>query len=155
MTDEEHRALDREVAEKVMGTLPREVRIRGSDETVTIFTDNPYYSDGQCGLHELRWVTEPPAYSTEIELAWLVVERMKADPFGIGPDFELLWGPEEPEDAEEQWVAVFGAKLKPGQCVVESYGSTAPLAICRAVLAAVAKRNTVREEKIGNDTSHP
>lgn len=52
-------AFNRLVAEKVMGIVPREVRITGSTNTVRMWTSNPYFSDGCCDERELKVFAEP------------------------------------------------------------------------------------------------
>lgn len=85
---------------------------------------------------------EIPLFSTDIEAAWIVVGKMKTA--AVGPGFELLWGEEEPNDADKVWVAVFGARLAPEQFIVEAYGPTAPLAICRCALLTTLPREQLR-----------
>jgi len=69
----------------------------------------------------------PPAYESDIAAAWLVVEKMRADGFG----FELDYGPTDASVCYATFthmaLRVFAhERLKP-----------APLAICKAALAAV------------------
>jgi hypothetical protein len=136
------RALDVEVAVKVMGLEPRPVRIRGSDETVEIYTNNPFYCDGQCDRHELSRVMAPPEYSKYIAAAWSVVEGLAAKDWRLtlmapgGFTDEGLGGG---DPATGSWSAAF---KKPGDeydCEVGyATGKTAPLAICLAAMKAVS-----------------
>jgi hypothetical protein len=66
-------------------------------------------------------------YSTDVAAAWQVVERMRARGFALELHYEFGWS--------RQWVADFSNDgwLSTG----EQLGDTAPLAICRAALAAV------------------
>lgn len=75
-------------------------------------------------------VAELPRYSTHIAAAWLVVERLKEDRWGLnlnyrsdGDDYEC----EFDRDQGTHW------DTHPSQ-----FAPTAPEAICRAALAAVA-----------------
>lgn len=71
-----------------------------------------------------------PAYSTDLASAWLVVERMR-DRW----EFRLTrW--HEDLDAPEWCALFFDRRL--GSADGEVYAETAPLAICRAALAAAA-----------------
>lgn len=57
-----------------MGIQPREVRIAGSTATVTMWTDNKFFSDGHCSRHYLEQHAGPPPYSTDdaTALRWCV-----------------------------------------------------------------------------------
>jgi hypothetical protein len=107
--------LDAEVAEKVMG-LP--------------VCDKPRTTElpERCNLFMVREHLAPddlmmPAYSTSIEAAWQVVEHMHGrvviDHWYGGTYKVIIYVPSS------------------GRPSVEAIGATAPLAICRAALAAV------------------
>lgn len=108
LTRDAGRALDALVAEKVMG------------EPVTwlptaLSHRDPHQSGevfGAKGWHRV------PSYSTDIADAWLVVEKMRERGFVISAT-----------PNQQSWCATFGAD--------SVWGETAPLAICRAALAAV------------------
>ncbi len=78
-----------------------------------------------------------PAYSTDIAAAWLVVKRL-AD--GMGVRVRVEEG--RSRQASCHILAVDGRKRRPPDALVRrdalAYAETAPLAICRAALDAVA-----------------
>ena len=77
MSEQELRELDIEVAEKVFGIAPREVRPRASAEVVKVWTTNPaILCDGAWEACELKRHGDPPRYSTDIAAAWLVVDAV-------------------------------------------------------------------------------
>jgi hypothetical protein len=118
--------LDAEIALRLMGHTRRAVRVRGSDETIEIITDNDFYSDGQYTRAELLNV-RPRPYSTVIEWAWDVVEKMRQE----GWKFCIADGDEEP------FQCYFSRPLDDGGVAEpEDEAETAPLAICRAALAS-------------------
>ena len=59
-----------------------------------------------------------PCYSTDIAAAWLIVEKMR------NPDFRL--------SKDGDWACCFGGTIS--YC---GFADTAPLAICRAAMAAL------------------
>jgi hypothetical protein len=118
------RALDAEVAEKVMGFRWRIPR--GMSDALL---DSPYGIP--CALRrtdgELRDSTVLPDYSTNIAAAWLVwqrlsgpVRRLALREDGGGTFTVEVWDMEE----DGSWT-----------CLAEEEADTAPLAICRAALA--------------------
>jgi hypothetical protein len=137
VTDAELRALDVEVAVKVMGVVPREVRARGGDEVVTIYTANPAYCDGWYTAGELRHYGAPPPYSTQPGAAFAVVEAMGRW------FFESEWGFTGTHCAGD-WVPVHKTHTAAGWTVRfgdhEVTAPTFPLAVCKAALAALAAK---------------
>jgi hypothetical protein len=69
------------------------------------------------------------APSTDISAAWAVVERMAEDAHYLDVTFE-------PEDESRTWNCKLRLAGSKGE--VEAYADTAPLAICKAALAALA-----------------
>jgi hypothetical protein len=120
VTDEELRKLDAEVHRVVFA------------ETGCACgpADNGYDPDtGFCLRCGNRTV---PQYSARMADASLVIDEMAKRCEG----FELIdW----PEDGEKRWLAYFGNNLRrPGECKGEVEEATAPVAICKAALAASA-----------------
>jgi hypothetical protein len=109
MTD---RVLDADVAEKVMGWTV-ELIVSGRDA----FEE---WRDPQ----GWRYGATPPSYSSDIAAAWQVVEHMRTR----GWRFEIheLW---------EGWRAIF--VLRATYAEYQERAESAPLAICRAALAAI------------------
>lgn len=125
-------ALDREIAVKVMGIVPREVRVRGSTERVTVWTGNPALSDGVWDAYQLVRYGEPRPFSTDIATAWTVVERMS----------NLGWHArvESPFEAGQPYFAGFTPHGMSGWNGVPDHQAgayCAAEAICRAALAAL------------------
>jgi len=117
MTVQAGKALDELIAEHVMGWTKHTYPLEGFTE----WKD----AEGYWQKYTL------PAYSTEIQAAWLVVERMKA----IRWDVLVRWS-EAPENGRNyhRWLCWVAVDLTTG------YGAdadTAPLAICLAALKAV------------------
>lgn len=115
------RELDGLVAERVMGRCPHREQRRYVHQSDTGFEcvacGKDVYGRENC-----------PAYSTSIEAAWQVVEKLKADGWWIAVEHEA------PDDPERAW----GACLSPNPHLpVWEMAETAPLAICRAALMAV------------------
>lgn len=104
------RELDALVAEQVMG--------RGSQWEVQQQADGTFKPTGN-----VWW--ECPEYSTEIEDAWQVVERLRV--LGIGVIVKAF-----PVGMQSAYSAAVPGTL------VGAMADTAPLAICRTALAAVA-----------------
>ena len=154
MTDQELRALDAEVAEKVMGWVWMQ---RVGDDAAWLFPPDSkdetrtgnfgYPVVSRCGY---TGPFEPyrggrkeksdfiPLYSSEITAARLVVEKMRENVAG----FELDYWPEEEPNG---WLACFGNNLSeadlrelglnPSTTRSECTGETAQVAICNAALA--------------------
>jgi hypothetical protein len=82
------------------------------------------------------WTTHIPHYSTDIEAAWEVLEKMRADCSGGGePDYIMLNCYKE---LEPHWYcAKIWAHHDGDIPEVEATAETAPLAICRAALLAI------------------
>jgi hypothetical protein len=120
------RALDALVAEKVMGWTALHRRDGGSAEYLGTVPDNSFV--GASTAKRIPGKTYcVPEYSTDIAAAWLVVERMRAD--GWWPEVKYLvdW------DNAAKWYAA--CHRPPHQW--SATAATAPLAICRAALAAL------------------
>lgn len=126
------RELDALIAEKVMG-LRREVRLCGSTESATIYSQNPWWQDGRQTLLDVHHHGGPRPYSTDIAAAWEVVEAMraglKADDGHAEPgyDFELTFEDGVWECWFPHWAFDAG----------HAHADTAPLAIVRAALTAL------------------
>lgn len=71
------RERDAMVAEKVIGWPRHEVRIKGSTDTVTVWTDNPAIADGVWSMNELRLYGTPPEYSTEVDADYAVLVKVR------------------------------------------------------------------------------
>jgi hypothetical protein len=82
-----------------------------------------------CRDSEGGWRRSLPAYSTNIAAAWQVVERVRALGFGVTIS-----------DGDE-WSVGIAPNNHDADVTVE-FGDSAPLAICRAALAAVSSPNT-------------
>lgn len=115
------RELDALVAEKVMG-LEKELRIKGTTHVATCYTDNPYFLSGIDKDDVMRYC-QPLPYSTSIEAAWLVVEKLKS----IG---HVIHVSVFPDKVQAVYVHDTGEN---------DYGEadTAPHAICLAALKAM------------------
>jgi hypothetical protein len=73
------------------------------------------------------WAFGVPRYSTNLETAWEVVEKMKP----VWVNFRLSFGPYLVVDGK----LANGWELEPAWCSPRcGYGETAPLAICRAAI---------------------
>lgn len=72
-------SIDRLIERHVFGVEPREVRIRGGTNTVTVYVANPALADGTWLEHELRAYREPRHFSTDPAAAWSVVDKVHAD----------------------------------------------------------------------------
>ena len=72
-------------------------------------------------------------YSTVIQAAWSVVEKMRAEKFG----FKLECG-ETNWNERSTWFAGFGKRLNPVECEAKYVDTieTAPMSICLAALRA-------------------
>jgi len=124
MTDDELRALDREVAVKMFGVVPRDVRIKGSTNTVRVLTVSQSAEDGLWDERELRTLFGVPGYSANIGSAWRVVERMRE----LGWRLSLT-------DLAGDWTAIFAHNGE--KRMRTAAAPSAPVAICRAALEAV------------------
>lgn len=82
----------------------------------------------------------PPPYSTDITVAWQVVEKVQADGFSVLLHYH-------PADVAEEWLRGWAVSIHrvgtPARPPDTPHGwhqaTTAPLAICLAALAAVEK----------------
>jgi len=119
MTDmEAGRELDTRIAIKVMGWT----RVERSTTGIAYPPRPSGFDPARHAYHSV------PHYSTDIAAAWLVVERMKDN----GCSLQLHWE----AGRSRQWVADF-VEESDEEFTGEQLGDTAPLAICRAALAAV------------------
>lgn len=133
------RELDALVAEKVMGEavvehgeefLRNAEGLWGSRPKLTVLRPS-HRPNAPDGMRRLKL----PAYSTDIAAAWEVVERLlsrKMYPDLVSSNYPVVWTCEvdsysDPEAATDPWP-------------VKACADTAPLAICRAALAAVRAR---------------
>ena len=92
---------------------------------------------GPDGLSAVRRPIKP--YSTDISAAWLVVEKLRAD--GFYPEIHAL--------TDGDWRCEIRASGEPID--VWEDAPTAPLAICRAALAAIATPSTAAGEETTDD----
>lgn len=126
------RKLDAMIAEHVMGLVPRRVRVSGSTDEVTIYTDSPYYSGPTVERRDV-WHVEPKPYSKEMTYGWQVVEKMRrthwTEVSGIGRPVAVWRATFQKMDDEDGDLSVHRPIVK--------IASTAPLAICLAALDAV------------------
>ncbi len=113
--------IDREVAEKVMG-----------------WRFQPHLGAGTYNVahDQIRWANDWSP-STRIDHAWEVVEKLRHrapghDQYTLMWGFELTW-----HNEDGCWYASF---LDEGGEGREAGGETAPLAICKAALAAVGEK---------------
>lgn len=135
------RALDAEVAEKVMGWR-RFDHARWHRDAGFVWGDNPPLLipgiDEPTSLRDIfRLVQTYPSYSTDIAAAWLVVEHLLKQK--MYPDLISSEGPSgltwrccidsftDPESSDDPWPVV-------------AADNSAPLAICRAALKAADAR---------------
>ena len=125
MTNDELRELDREIAVKVFGVVPRDVRAKGSTNTVRVFTNSRSAEDGVWDERELRTLFGVLFYSSNMAAAWRVVDRMRELGWFVSLDAVF----ETPEYEVEFW--------KPGRTDFGCCDPSAPVAICRAALEAV------------------
>lgn len=128
------RKIDALVAEKVMGVASRAVRICGSTESVTVYTNNPFFHDGFCSRHDLETYAQPRPYSTDIAAAWEVVDALsprcaQVDVWACGPNFNRCYIHSFHEGIEWKEGHIDGDAAGEGR--------TAPIAICLAALRAV------------------
>jgi hypothetical protein len=130
------RELDAEIAVKVLGLKPKEKRIEGSDQTVVIYSESPFYNSPYINRAHLEWASARP-YSTDIAAAWEIVEKLQAEwtvtltIYRAGVCCELEQG-----DSNDPEPAKHGRDRQPYRWA-EEMAATAPLAICRAALRAV------------------
>jgi len=75
-------------------------------------------------------MTGPPHYSTDIAAAWTVVERVIALGYHFATDYDA-----ELSKHDYEWTATVGNYKG---VHAHEYGDTAPEAICRAALKALA-----------------
>jgi len=144
MTDGELRELDREVAVKVFGVVPRDVRAKGSTDTVTTYTTNLSAVDGFWTAGSLRLYYDALPYSSDIAAAWRVVDRLTEWPYvkvRLGSsywhgDYCTVIAP-DPSQRDDDCPVVRDA--------IDVWGESAPVAICRAALEAV-KQSEGRHE---------
>lgn len=126
------RELDALVADQVMG-LKRTVRIKGTVETTTIYTDSPYFNDGVSEDDMMKYYCLPLHYSTSIADAWQVVEKLQCQ----GHDWK--WFLLLEYDNVETWDCAFhkNSKSDGGDPDIWATADTAPHAICLAALKAM------------------
>jgi len=121
------RELDALVAERVMGHPGRfvervNINDRWWDRTTWLpWEEEPEKPHGGTAVGQM-----PPRYSTDIETAWKVVERLRTD-------WRFLFQ----ETPGRKWRAMFSSHRRQEAWFMDD-ADTAPLAICRAALKAVA-----------------
>ncbi len=139
------RALDAEVAEKVMG-IPREewpwrchAEGHDMDEQIWCYSCRKMYNEGE---------RIPPCYSTDIAAAWLVVEAMQT--FNEDGYHAVLKTPFTLGNAYIAGFTPHGVTGWNGAPDFVGFATTAPHAICLAALkVATAPRETVQGETNG------
>lgn len=137
------RAIDAEVAEKVMGWRwgmwgvgPTRIfkALFGPDQEPEQFGYVPCASDAP------HWIAqntdEPPRYSTDIAAAFLVVEKLHAD----GWHFHIVGAT---NDFPDPWSVTLSGS---DRVTHGAYSTTLPLAICRAALALLASPKAVASD---------
>jgi hypothetical protein len=101
------------------------------DADIELSGDYPPYKCAKCGDARVnsRLITKP--YSTDIAAAWLVLEKLAVDKWW--PELRRLvdW------DNVEKWYAACNRRPH----VWSATAATAPLAICRAALEAIASES--------------
>lgn len=114
MTPDELRKLDNEVHQKVMGSKCR--------------------FPATAAKAEFTLIAPAPAYSTDIALAWMVIDRMRRR--------RLFASVYEAEDrgASDRWHVVFGRGDEINGEIGEGNAETPAIAICLAALKAVSRR---------------
>jgi hypothetical protein len=113
------RELDTLIAEKVM-----DMESAGDDPMLQWGINGPMWK-ARSGYHWDRL----PAFSTDIAAAWQVVEK-------LGGHLDIIhWAD------SDTWQVNFGSRdgRRPYTMPQDDWGETAPLAICRAALAAVSR----------------
>jgi hypothetical protein len=136
-TLEAGRELDARIAE-LLGW--KNVRFDGEEVTVDAhsFTRYPMGWHGEKPGLPPGWRTDIPHYSTYIGAAWEVVEQLIER--GV-VSVRLEWWGGSPDEGPD-WEAIIDLPVPrpPSQpdCVVLARADTAPLAICRAALQAIA-----------------
>lgn len=128
------RELDELVADKVM-SIKREVRIAGTTDKAFIYTENPYFGGVVQGFEINRNYCQPLPYSTSIEAAWQVVEKLRKSHccLTLKSDFDHVWecyAIKDEDDPEHHSDVIVDYKIY-------EKAETAPLAICLAALKAV------------------
>lgn len=126
MSGGNERAIDAEVAEKVMGIKARQVRPRGCTDLVTVHTNNESCQDGQWTEHELCVYFAAPHYSTDIALADEIIERFEVGFIQIDNGYRS-------DPHVREWTCKIVAPGEEG----EATAKTMPLAISLAALRAV------------------
>jgi hypothetical protein len=141
-------ALNAEVAEKVMG-LRFWKEQRGEYALCYADADEPWLRHSfQTREHErarysqvsaaeacrVGFFVAPPCYSSEIAHAWKVVEKMRE----LGYSWVRVEAEDPPNDKVRPWIA--GFHRPKSQDAYWRGADTAPLAICRAALAALASK---------------
>lgn len=138
--------LDALVAEKVMGIKPKKILIATNDggKSAAAIEDpinGPFYTQSDIwnwvqetpGYKLGEWLQYPP-YSTSIEAAWEVVERLKAHEYYVGFWLSDRYGDHTcPDDDSGPWYAAFCI----GFGVESASGETVAHAIALAALKAV------------------
>ncbi len=124
--------LDRLVAEKVMGIVPREVRIVGSTNTVTVY-NAAFLEDGMWSEQQLRTYGAARPYSTDPAAAWNVIRKVQID-FWV----EILCARENGEGKETFGIKVgeYGIVYRDATRVLGDEGQDFPELICKATLLA-------------------
>ncbi len=70
--------LNKLATERVMQIVPRQVRVKGSDECVTCHTDNKAISDGVWSKSDLERYGKPKGYSTDMRHAFELLAQFES-----------------------------------------------------------------------------
>jgi len=134
MTDAELREIDARIHQEVMGVIWDESRCRVCGWTIVPEGDQGCWASN-CSMRPMpeRRADEVPSYSSRIELAWLVIERLKTH-FRCSIRFsnktvDWCW-----------WCYIYAIDEEMPDVVVQE--QSAPLAICLAALKAVSTKET-------------
>lgn len=129
MTEQEHEQLDRNMAERVFQFKWSEERCRICGWPLADSAENGCV-EGNCSLRPIpeKRADSPAPYSSEIEYAWLVLEKMRERGLYVGFD----------SNAASPDVWRFWAQDEEGEYVASGEAPTAPLAACKMALACLA-----------------
>ena len=121
------REMDALIAEKVMGLKPCTKWVQaagGSLSQIHISTNCDVPPPDECYDVQGAWIKK---YSTSIEAAWEVFERIESTSRNL----------HQYGESKKEWGCGFYGNGDPPNEIAHSYAPTAPLAICRAALRTV------------------
>jgi hypothetical protein len=91
------RELDIQIAERIMGIAPLDIRAKGSTETVRVWTRQPnLYKDGARSASDLRLWALPDRYTTAPDADYEVLKRVREtwdepSQFRLGNLLDEVW----------------------------------------------------------------